>query len=115
MRPSRVTAVASVMTNGAPPTAKETRCARCQSVTNPGSLGRQEYWHIGETQTRPGTVSDLNVRGENSMAGMLASLGAGMPKAPNQITLVGGLRNSGPAVSYSPTPSPVQYHRRCQA
>ena len=70
MRPVLVTAVASVTIIGAPPTAKEVRCARCQSVTKPGSVARQLYWHIGETHTRPSTVSPRNVIGSKILTGI---------------------------------------------
>src|ERR1700726_4328081 len=49
MRPSAVTAVASVNTSAAPPTARPPRWTRCQSVAKPSS---HEYWHIGETRMR---------------------------------------------------------------
>src|SRR5574341_177287 len=49
MRPSGVTAVASVNTSPAPPTARLPRWTRCQSFANPSSL---EYSHIGETKMR---------------------------------------------------------------
>src|SRR5579883_2942398 len=53
MRPSGVTAVASVKTRAARPTAREPRCTRCQSLANPSSL---EYWHIGENEN---TIREL--------------------------------------------------------
>src|SRR6202050_949742 len=49
MRPSGVTAAASVNTKAAPPTAREARCAKCQSFAWPST---DEYWHIGETTMR---------------------------------------------------------------
>src|SRR5579871_4948004 len=49
MRPCAVTAVASVNTRPAPPTARLPRWTRCQSLAKPSSL---EYWHIGETAIR---------------------------------------------------------------
>src|ERR1700722_3269364 len=49
MRASGNTAVASVKTSAAPPTARLPRCTRCQSVAKPSVL---EYWHIGETMMR---------------------------------------------------------------
>ena len=54
MRPSAVTAVASVNTSAAPPTARLPRCTRCQSLANPSTL---EYWHIGDTTMRLASVS----------------------------------------------------------
>src|SRR3990172_9290399 len=55
MRPSAVTAVASVITSAAPPTARLPRCTKCQSFEKPPTL---EYWHIGETMMRLERVSD---------------------------------------------------------
>ena len=49
MRPRASTAVASMQTSPAPPTARLPRCTRCQSLANPSS---EEYWHIGETAIR---------------------------------------------------------------
>ena len=49
IRPSGVTAVASAITNPAPPTARDPKCTRCQSPTTPSV---QLYWHIGETPMR---------------------------------------------------------------
>src|SRR5688500_16243637 len=49
MRPSGVTAVASVNTSPAPPTARLPRWTRCQSLAKPSSL---EYSHIGDTKMR---------------------------------------------------------------
>src|SRR5450432_3339843 len=62
IRPFAETAVASAMTSPAPPTAREPRCTRCQSVATP-SL--DEYWHMGETPMRLRNVTDLMVSGEN--------------------------------------------------
>src|SRR6185437_17045321 len=47
--PSGDTAVASVITKAAPPTARLPKCTRCQSLAKPSSL---EYSHIGETIKR---------------------------------------------------------------
>ena len=49
MRPSGVTAAASVKTRPAPPMARLARCTKCQSLAMPS---REEYWHIGETPMR---------------------------------------------------------------
>ncbi len=57
------TAVASVRTSPAPPTARLPRWTRCQSVTPPSGL---EYWHIGDTKTRLRNVAPRKVRGEKS-------------------------------------------------
>src|SRR4249919_76424 len=53
IRPSAVTADASVITSAAPPTARDPRCTRCQSEAKPSVL---EYWHIGDTMMRWGSV-----------------------------------------------------------
>ena len=63
MRPSAVTADASVITSAAPPTARDPRCTRCQSDANPSML---EYWHIGDTTTRWGSVRPRLVNGSKS-------------------------------------------------
>src|SRR4051812_6829726 len=65
MRPSAVTAVASVSTAPAPPTARLPRCTRCQSVANPFGL---EYSHIGDTAMRLRSVTPRIGSGENSAA-----------------------------------------------
>src|ERR1700690_1649009 len=62
MRPSGVTAVASVNTRPAPPAARAPRWTRCQSLAKPSML---EYWHIGETAMRFGRVTSRNEIGEN--------------------------------------------------
>src|ERR1700684_2635709 len=62
MRPPASTAAASVKTSPAPPTARLPKWTRCQSLLNPSSL---EYWHMGETKTRLGTVTPDNWMGEN--------------------------------------------------
>ena len=54
IRPSGVTAVASVKISPAPPTARLPRWTRCQSLASPSTL---EYWHIGETAMRLRRVS----------------------------------------------------------
>src|SRR5712691_3136442 len=61
MRPCAVTAVASVITSPAPPTARDPRCTRCQSWANPSSL---EYSHMGETAMRLRRVTPRIVSGE---------------------------------------------------
>jgi hypothetical protein len=63
MRPSGTTALASVMTSPAPPAANWPRCTRCQSSGTPSTA---EYWHIGEIQTRFGTVTPRKVMGAKS-------------------------------------------------
>src|SRR5262245_34630473 len=67
IRPSAVTAVASVSTAPAPPTARLPRCTRCQSVANPFGL---EYSHIGETMRRLRSVMSRMRSGENNAEAM---------------------------------------------
>ena len=57
-----VTAVASVKTRPAPPTARLPRCTKCQSLAKPSVL---EYSHIGETNTRLEKVTPRIVSGSN--------------------------------------------------
>src|SRR5258706_7118270 len=64
MRPCAVTAVASVITSPAPPTARDPRCTRCQSWANPSSL---EYSHMGETAMRLRRVTPRIVSGEKRL------------------------------------------------
>ena len=52
-----VTAVASQITNPAPPTAREPRWTKCQSFAMPSS---EEYMHIGETPMRLRRVTSLS-------------------------------------------------------
>ena len=63
MRPSGETAAASVMTSPAPPMARAPRWTRCQSFARPSSA---EYWHMGETPTRFGIVTERRERGVKS-------------------------------------------------
>ena len=72
MRPSGLTAVASVITRPAPPCASAPRCTRCQSVASP-SRPSAEYWHIGDTHTRFGTVRSRMRTGWNSAASVTGS------------------------------------------
>src|SRR6478752_5538113 len=60
MRPSGVTALASVITSAAPPTARVPRWTKCQSFENPSTL---EYWHIGDTTMRLASVSERSGSG----------------------------------------------------
>src|ERR1035438_9820351 len=62
MRPRASTAVASIITSPAPPTARLPRCTRCQSDANPSTL---EYWHMGDTAIRLRNVISRMVRGVN--------------------------------------------------
>ena len=71
MRPSGSTAVASVNTSPAPPTARLPRWTRCQSFAKPSSL---EYWHMGETTMRLRSVTPRNFIGWNNNRVMHAAL-----------------------------------------
>jgi hypothetical protein len=62
MRPSGLTAVASLKISPAPPTARDPRCTRCHSLANPSTL---EYSHIGETKMRLEKVNPRSVSGSN--------------------------------------------------
>src|SRR5918992_535073 len=64
MRPSRVTLVFSTTKSPAPEQAKVPRCTVCQSVIEPS---RAEYWHIGETTTRLGSVMPPRSSGVKSL------------------------------------------------
>src|SRR5438477_2923806 len=67
MRPRGSTAVASTNTAPAPPTARDPRWTRCQSVARPpGEL----YWHMGETPMRLRKVTSRRRSGENRCASM---------------------------------------------
>ena len=66
MRPSAFTAVASVITMPAPPTARDPRWTRCQSVGTPSTVA--EYWHIGETKMRLRNSMSRSVIASNSLA-----------------------------------------------
>ena len=63
MRPSGDTPDASTHTMPAPPMARLPRCTWCHSFGMPLS---EEYWHIGETKTRLGNVTERSVSGVNS-------------------------------------------------
>src|SRR4051812_19472932 len=63
MRPSGVTPVASTIISPAPEHAYWPRCIRCQSVMRPSCA---EYWHIGDTTTRLGSVTPPSSIGVNS-------------------------------------------------
>src|SRR6476620_2784305 len=62
MRPSTVTAVASIVTRPAPDISSWPQWTRCQSVAQPSTA---EYWHIGDTTMRFGSVSSRSVSGSN--------------------------------------------------
>src|SRR6188472_4227566 len=67
MRPSAVTAAASVRTAPAPPTARLPRWTTCQSLASPSWL---EYSHIGETTIRLRSVTSRSCRGEKRDEGI---------------------------------------------
>src|SRR5512134_1011378 len=64
MRPSRVTPVFSTTNRPAPEQAKVPTCTVCQSVMEPSSA---EYWHIGETTMRLGSVTPPSSIGVKSL------------------------------------------------
>src|SRR5258708_38673502 len=67
MRPAASTAVASIISRPAPPTASEPRCSKCHSLALPSSA---LYWHIGETTMRLASVSSRKAIGVNSGLGI---------------------------------------------
>jgi hypothetical protein len=67
MRPSGVTAAASVRTSPAAPTARLPRCTACQSFEKPS---RHEYWHMGDTAMRLRSFTERISRGVKSTADM---------------------------------------------
>src|SRR4029453_12949189 len=66
IRPSAVTADASVRISPAPPTARLPRCTRCQSFARPSRL---EYSHICETVIRLRSVTSRRRSGLSSREG----------------------------------------------
>src|SRR5208282_20730 len=62
IRPSGMTAAASVKTTPAPPTARAARWAKCQSLAKPAS---EEYWHIGDTPMRLANVTSRSLNSLN--------------------------------------------------
>src|SRR3979409_314625 len=62
MRPLASTAVASMQNTPAPDSARELICVKCQSLASPST---EEYWHIGATMMRLGSVRPRSVTGEN--------------------------------------------------
>src|SRR5471032_2525241 len=63
IRPSGSTEVASRQSMPAPESARCPRWIMCHALASPRSA---EYWHIGETTMRFGTVTLRSVNGENS-------------------------------------------------
>src|SRR5436853_7060540 len=66
MRPSGVTPVASIIIRPAPEHAYCPTCMRCQSFMLPSSA---EYWHIGDTAMRFGSVTPPRSNGVKSLGG----------------------------------------------
>src|SRR5450432_2023130 len=62
MRPIASTAVASMQNIAAPDSASMLICVKCQSLASPFSA---EYWHIGATMMRLGSVRPRSWIGEN--------------------------------------------------
>ncbi len=86
MRPRASTAVASTITSPAPPTAREPRWTRCQSLAKPSS---ELYSHIGETPMRLGRVTERSASGSkrwgtastySAAAAQATRSGAGLPE-----------------------------------
>ncbi len=97
MRPPGVTAVASQITSAAPPTAREPRWTRCQSLAIPSS---EEYWHIGETPMRFRNVTSLIRSSLNRwgvVMGFAHGFGAGGSSAPIGLSFF----SFGPTVSWT--------------
>src|SRR5262245_41602881 len=63
MRPARSTPVASTTIMPARVRASCIRCWRCQSVALPSAA---EYWHMGDTTMRLGSVTGPSASGEKS-------------------------------------------------
>lgn len=70
MRPSGVTAVASMVRSAAPDSASWPRWIRCQSVMQPSSA---EYWHMGAITMRLGRWSPPTETGVNSLAALIVT------------------------------------------
>ncbi len=66
IRPSAVTAVASMQNMPAPDCSSWPQCTRCQSVACPSAA---EYWHIGDTTIRLRSVTPRSASGSNRWAG----------------------------------------------
>src|SRR6266481_883666 len=77
MRPSGRTAVASVRTSPAPPTARPPRWTRCQSLAKPSTL---EYSHIGETNTRLPNFTSRIASGSNRPAICISSCNSSLTR-----------------------------------
>ena len=76
MRPSGLTAVASVTIRPAPPAAIDPRCTRCQSVGTP-SRAWTAYWHIGATQSRLRIETPRRLIGSKRETAVAASTAVG--------------------------------------
>src|SRR6185369_15904340 len=84
MRPSGVTAAASVKTSPAPPTARVARWTKCHSFAKPS---REEYWHMGETPMRLRTVMSRR-RNSSNKCGMIQSFDTGILQTDSTLPLV---------------------------
>src|SRR6267378_4608810 len=62
MRPMASTWVASMQNIAAPDSASVLMCVKCQSLASPLTA---EYWHIGATMMRLGSVRPRRAIGEN--------------------------------------------------
>ena len=62
MRPIASTAVASMQNIAAPDSASELIWVKCQSLASPST---DEYWHIGATMMRLGSVRSRSLIGVN--------------------------------------------------
>ena len=90
IRPSRTTAVASVKTSDAPPTARLPRCTSCQLFGIPSSA---EYWHIGETTIRFRNVTERCVNGVKRATGATTPPPHGLFPATDPLAHVPGQRS----------------------
>ncbi len=94
MRPSGLTAVASVRIRPVPPIARLTRCVRCHSLGTPtwSPMTSAEYWHIGAIQTRFGMVTPRRSKARTTHSRM----------APDSKKKVGGCNSAPPHRNCSP-------------
>src|SRR6188768_2530816 len=83
MRPIPSTPVASIQNIEAPDSARLPICTKCQSLASPLTA---EYWHIGATMMRLGSVRPRRVIGENRLL-MDGISGWEGEKAPSSIPL----------------------------
>src|SRR5271157_5864958 len=98
MRPLASTAVASVITRPAPPTARDPRWTRCQAVACPSVL---LYWHIGDTPIRLRRVTPRILSGEKSGAAIPASLTRRLQRTPCRTAARAGGQSAPASSSWS--------------